>query len=514
MDKPTDDQSPLRGSIPHVSRLPVSRASERVTKPTASRLSSQTARTPTSSLRSNSSTSFKSRGFVIRPLGEASNQVTKPQHGGRLNILPKSEPAKPVGQPTISSATTLETTPPRKCAVDLDLAGQDENDEALDEDSNAKFDQNQKNLLEPDKRRPRPSLADRTIETLAQLPPTPSPRRPRSSFFTTDGPMGPPGRRASEASRPKTRASSNMASSSRATPGKRMAKPPVPSLPVKTPPAAHFSRLPLTSPASSPSKSQTLRSSSGVARPGTVVKRGATTRGTVAARTFRGRPALSTLFKDAPKPRSSDGSDLGVTAVKKWLAVPTTPSQTSMVPSSASSAALSVSSISRSSSVSTDNRNTATDYTTLRLTGNEFTRFPIAILEQRSVNRSLRSLDLSHNPLEPADYLDQAVSLPQLKSLSMVSTGLINLDALCTFLDAPQLFELNVSCNRLIGAVPRLREHFPRLSVVIATDNWFDKIDTKSVVGLNQLDLSSNYIQGDIDDQRKDWVALGCEVRL
>ena len=37
-------------------------------------------------------------------------------------------------------------------------------------------------------RRPRPSLSDRTIETLAQIPPSPSPRRRRSSFFPLESP--------------------------------------------------------------------------------------------------------------------------------------------------------------------------------------------------------------------------------------------------------------------------------------------------------------------------------------
>ncbi|KAL6718472.1 hypothetical protein ACLMJK_004563 [Lecanora helva] len=38
-------------------------------------------------------------------------------------------------------------------------------------------------------RRPRPSLSDRAIETLAQIPPTPSPRRRRSSFFPPESPL-------------------------------------------------------------------------------------------------------------------------------------------------------------------------------------------------------------------------------------------------------------------------------------------------------------------------------------
>lgn len=145
---------------------------------------------------------------------------------------------------------------------------------------------------------------------------------------------------------------------------------------------------------------------------------------------------------------------------------------------------------------------------------NEFTGFPIAIMLQPMVNEQLTTLDLSHNPFHPENYLIEPLSLPQLRKLSIVSTGLSSLDALCTYLAAPQLTELNISCNRLSGHVPRLREHFPRLSVVLATDGWFDSIETKSVVGLTLLDLTNNHIEGDIDDQRIDWNAVGCNVRL
>ena len=46
--------------------------------------------------------------------------------------------------------------------------------------------------LPPRHRRPRPSLSDRTVETLAQIPPSPSPARRRSSFFTAQSPMTSP----------------------------------------------------------------------------------------------------------------------------------------------------------------------------------------------------------------------------------------------------------------------------------------------------------------------------------
>ncbi|MCJ1399608.1 hypothetical protein MMC11_002810 [Xylographa trunciseda] len=63
--------------------------------------------------------------------------------------------------------------------------------------------------LEPT-RKSRPSLSDRTVETLSQIPPSPSPRRRQSGFFTNDSPMQPPSRTASIStfSRPSSRTSS------------------------------------------------------------------------------------------------------------------------------------------------------------------------------------------------------------------------------------------------------------------------------------------------------------------
>ncbi|MCJ1430960.1 hypothetical protein MMC27_000310 [Xylographa pallens] len=60
-------------------------------------------------------------------------------------------------------------------------------------------------------RKSRPSLSDRTVETLSQIPPSPSPRRRQSGFFTNESPMQPPSRAVSTMtySRPSSRASSS-----------------------------------------------------------------------------------------------------------------------------------------------------------------------------------------------------------------------------------------------------------------------------------------------------------------
>ncbi|KAI9820206.1 MAG: hypothetical protein M1827_005828 [Pycnora praestabilis] len=46
-------------------------------------------------------------------------------------------------------------------------------------------------------RKSRPSISERTIETLSQIPPSPSPRRRQSSFYSSESPMRPPSRAAS-----------------------------------------------------------------------------------------------------------------------------------------------------------------------------------------------------------------------------------------------------------------------------------------------------------------------------
>lgn len=61
-----------------------------------------------------------------------------------------------------------------------------------------------------ERRKPRPSLSDRTVETLSQIPPSPLSNRQKSSFFNTDmaSPMRPPLRPASAMSKNRPRPSS------------------------------------------------------------------------------------------------------------------------------------------------------------------------------------------------------------------------------------------------------------------------------------------------------------------
>ncbi|EXJ94269.1 hypothetical protein A1O1_02662 [Capronia coronata CBS 617.96] len=132
---------------------------------------------------------------------------------------------------------------------------------------------------------------------------------------------------------------------------------------------------------------------------------------------------------------------------------------------------------------------------TVKLSNNELSGFPSTLLSHPALKYSVRSLDLSHNPLfHPTDYLSSELFLPNLKSLYIVSTGLTSLDALTTHLKAPALTELNISCHRLSGRVPWVRAWWPSCHTLLATDNWFTTVEVEGVRGLQVLDIRNNEI--------------------
>lgn len=78
----------------------------------------------------------------------------------------------------------------------------------------------------PTKRRPRLSLSERTVETLSQLSPAPSPTRRRSSTIKSNGSMGPPARPASAMRNRRPSTPSDQKSGIMASPLKRPFRPP------------------------------------------------------------------------------------------------------------------------------------------------------------------------------------------------------------------------------------------------------------------------------------------------
>ncbi|KAI1615073.1 hypothetical protein EDD37DRAFT_630021 [Exophiala viscosa] len=132
----------------------------------------------------------------------------------------------------------------------------------------------------------------------------------------------------------------------------------------------------------------------------------------------------------------------------------------------------------------------------LKLSNNNLSVFPVELLSHPLVKYSLQLLDLSHNALlHPTDYLSSELFLPSLKSLYIVSTGLTSLDTLTTYLKAPVLAELNISCHKLAGRVPWVRAWWPTCTTLLATDNWFTSVDAEGVRGLEVLDIRNNEIE-------------------
>ena len=134
---------------------------------------------------------------------------------------------------------------------------------------------------------------------------------------------------------------------------------------------------------------------------------------------------------------------------------------------------------------------------TLRLQNNDFVTLPVELLCHPAVKDSLKSLDISHNPrLHSTECLKSEVVLPSLQSLYVVSTGLTSLDSLTLHLRAPELQEINISCHRLAGPVPHIRQWYPKVKTLLASDNWFSNVDVDAIKGLEVLDIRNNQIEG------------------
>ncbi|MCJ1450271.1 hypothetical protein MMC28_000600 [Mycoblastus sanguinarius] len=106
---------------------------------------------------------------------------------------------------------------------------------------------------------------------------------------------------------------------------------------------------------------------------------------------------------------------------------------------------------------------------------------------------SLTTLDLSHNQLTGNAYLSTALSFPHLRSLDLSTNTITVVNPLLDFLSAPKLSELNVCRNRLTS-IPRLRDTFPSLVSLLASDNKISELQVEAVRGLQVLDVNGNEI--------------------
>lgn len=110
------------------------------------------------------------------------------------------------------------------------------------------------------------------------------------------------------------------------------------------------------------------------------------------------------------------------------------------------------------------------------------------------ISHTLTDLDLSKNPFDASNPIDQPISLLCLKNLNLSGNGLTSLEPLQKHLTAPSLALLDVSNNRLTGALPFIRYSFPSLTTFIVSDNQIQTLQFDAVQGLQVLEVSNNDI--------------------
>lgn len=104
----------------------------------------------------------------------------------------------------------------------------------------------------------------------------------------------------------------------------------------------------------------------------------------------------------------------------------------------------------------------------------------------------LSVLDLSKNNI--AEPVIDSLTLPKLKELRLAGNKIQSLEAITKFLSAPNLQHLNVSNNRIGGALPSLRTVYPELILLNASDNSISDVSAEALEGLKIVNLSNNEI--------------------
>ncbi|KAL7962211.1 hypothetical protein V8C34DRAFT_271108 [Trichoderma compactum] len=109
-------------------------------------------------------------------------------------------------------------------------------------------------------------------------------------------------------------------------------------------------------------------------------------------------------------------------------------------------------------------------------------------------SQTLTSLSLGHNKISGEDYLTEELSLPVLTELNLSSNTISSLGPLTKFLKAPALEKIDVSLNRLTALPLDLKQSFPSLKVLLASNNQLTELDPAAIKGLKVVDVSSNEI--------------------
>ena len=109
------------------------------------------------------------------------------------------------------------------------------------------------------------------------------------------------------------------------------------------------------------------------------------------------------------------------------------------------------------------------------------------------LSSTLTSLHLPHNHLTGATYLSAKFSFSVLRDLNLASNTITCLEPIIEKISAPRLETLDVSYNRLT-ALPPLRQHFPALTTVQASDNQVTDLPVETVSGLHVCNIARNDI--------------------
>ncbi|KAI9685947.1 MAG: hypothetical protein M1820_010714 [Bogoriella megaspora] len=136
-----------------------------------------------------------------------------------------------------------------------------------------------------------------------------------------------------------------------------------------------------------------------------------------------------------------------------------------------------------------DNFDSSDDIRTLVLRSNTLTAIPTTLANLSN----LRILDLSRNKLATA--LEDSLHLTQLQSLNISFNSLSSLNNLTSNLSAPHLQTLDVSSNRLTGALPPLRSSFPALTHLVGPENQISEVPASSLEGFTVVNLANNDIE-------------------
>ena len=109
------------------------------------------------------------------------------------------------------------------------------------------------------------------------------------------------------------------------------------------------------------------------------------------------------------------------------------------------------------------------------------------------LSSTLASLCLSHNHLTGAIYVSANLLFPVLRDLNLASNTITSLESVIKNISAPRLETLDISYNRLT-ALPHLRQHFPALTTILASDNQVTDLPVESVSGLHVCNIARNDI--------------------